>query len=71
MFNTFKRQIVAFIEFLKIQDPNRLYGPNLLRTSEHTPSVIPKVVRIGPSKKNKAALQDPDKHTDPTSQSNL
>ncbi len=70
MFSTLKRHLLAFIEFLKIPDPNRLYGPNLLRTSEHTTSVYPKVVRIGPSKKNKAALQDPDKHADPTNHSN-
>lgn len=50
MFKTINSKLKAAIEFLKIQDPNRLYGPTLLRTSEHTPSVYPKVVRIGPTK---------------------
>lgn len=67
MFSTLKRHLLALIKFLKIQDPNRLYGPNLLRTSEHTPSVYPKVVRIGPSRKQPPAPREPGKLTEPTS----
>ena len=70
MFSTLKRQVLALIEFLKIQDPNRLYGPNLLRTSEHTPSVYPKVVRIGPSRRQPPAPREPDMPAEPTSPSN-